>query len=166
MNPAHGRDRCATTSWRNTAKSSGLRVEVNAAVVRGSIVPLPGEISPPRGGEKSADAIVVEETSRSAEEHSKVAGGLTSTKGRTEWGHPNRVRDAPADNAGRRGMDESCHDGKHVDAQERTSVRSSRGLAPCLIGTAVYGPVRTVVWDPWLALAVSPGDPIPSFIPV
>ena len=57
-------------------------------------------------------------------------------------------------------MDESHHDGKHVNTQERTPVRSSRGLDPCLIGTAVYGPVRTVVWDPWLALAVSHGDPI------
>jgi len=47
-----------------------------------------------------------------------------------------------------------------VDAQERTSVRSSRGLDPRLIGTALYGPVRRVVWDPWLALRVSHGDPI------
>ena len=154
--------RHGTTSWHNTAKSSGLPVEVNAAVVQESIVPLPGEpersgdgrrqICRERSGQKSADAIVVGETSRSAYEHVKVAGGLTSTKGRTEWGYPNRVTDAPADNAGRRGMDESRHDGKHVDAQERASARSSRGLAPCLIGTALYGPVRRVVWDPWLAL--------------
>ena len=31
-------------SWHNTAKSSGLPVEVNAAVVRGSNAFLPGEI--------------------------------------------------------------------------------------------------------------------------
>jgi hypothetical protein len=30
----------------------------------------------------------------------------------------------------------------------RASARSSRGLVPRLNGTAVYGPVRTVVWDP------------------
>ncbi len=35
--------RYGTTSWHNTAKSSGLPVEVNAVVVQGSIVPLPGE---------------------------------------------------------------------------------------------------------------------------
>ncbi len=57
-------------------------------------------------------------------------------------------------------MDESWFDGKHVDAQERASARSSRGLVPRLSGTAVYRPVRTVVWDPWLALGVSHGDPI------
>jgi len=136
--------RHGTSRWHNTPKASGLvTVEVNAAVVQGSIVPLPGEISPPRGGEKSAEAIVVEETSRSAELHSKVAGGLTSTKGRTKV-CPNRGPDAPADDASRRGMDESRSDGKHVDTQ--------RGLVPRGIGTAVYGPVRTVVWDPWLAL--------------
>ena len=61
-------------------------------------------------------------------------------KGRTEWGYPNRVMDAPANNAGWRGMDESRHDGKHVDTQERAPARSSRGLDPRLIGTAGYGP--------------------------
>ena len=48
------------------------------------------------------------------------------TKGRTEWGYPNRVTDAPADNAGRRGMDESRHDGKHVSTQGDTPVSLSR----------------------------------------
>ena len=145
--------RHATTSWHppsprlrraSPAKSSGSRVEVNAAVVRGSIVPLPGEICRERSRQKSADAIVVERTSRSAMKHSKVAGGLSSTKGRTEP-CPNRETDAPADNASRRGMDESRFDGKHVDIE--------RGPGPCVIGTAQYGPVRWVVWDPWLALA-------------
>ena len=135
--------RCATTSWHNTAKSSGLRVEVNAAVVRGSTVLLPREICRERSGQKSADAIVVEETSRSAEKCSKVAGGLTWMKGRTDR-CPNRGTDAPADNASRRGMDESRSTGKHVDTQ--------RGLVPRRIGTALYGPVCRVVWDPWLAL--------------
>jgi hypothetical protein len=68
--------RYGTTSWHNTAKSSGLPVEVNAAVVQGSIVSLPGEISPAQADEKSAEAIVVGETSRSGDAHSKVAGGL------------------------------------------------------------------------------------------
>ena len=69
--------RHGATSWHNTAKSSGVPVEVNAAVVRWSNVPLPGEISSPCGGEKSAEVVVVEEMSRSAHEHVKVAGGLT-----------------------------------------------------------------------------------------
>ena len=38
--------RYGTTSWHNTAKSSGMPVEVNAVVVQGSIVPLPGPTSP------------------------------------------------------------------------------------------------------------------------
>lgn len=63
-------------------------------------------------------------------------------KGRTEK-CPNRGTDAPADNASRRGMDESRHDGKHVG--------TLHGITPCRFGTAQYGPVRWVVWDPWLA---------------
>lgn len=38
---------------------------------------------------------------------------------------------------------------------------SLRAQGPSLIGTALYGAVRRVVWDPWLAL-VSHGDPIRS----
>ena len=72
--------RYGTTSWHNTAKSSGLPVEVNAVVVQGSIVPLPGEIWRERSGQKSAEAIVVGETSRSADEHVKIAGGLTQRR--------------------------------------------------------------------------------------
>jgi hypothetical protein len=55
-------------SWHNTAKSPGMPVEVNAAAVRRSNVPLPGEIPPTEGGGKSAEAIVVEETSRGLED--------------------------------------------------------------------------------------------------
>ena len=108
-------------------------------------MPLPGEICRERSGQKSADAIVVEETSRGLKDArlNCETGSLTSMKGRTEV-CPNRGPDAPADNASRRGMDESRSDGKHVDTQ--------RGLVPRGIGTAGYGPVRTVVWDPWLAL--------------
>ena len=54
--------------WHNTPKASGMPVEVNAAAVRQSNVPLPGEISPSKDGEKSAEAIVVEETSRGLED--------------------------------------------------------------------------------------------------
>ena len=72
--------RYGTTSWHNTAKSSGLPVEVNAVVAQGSIVPLPGEIWRERSGQKSAEAIVVGETSRSVKLHSKIAGGLTQRR--------------------------------------------------------------------------------------
>ena len=72
--------RYGTTSWHNTAKSSGLPVEVNAAVVQGSTVLLPGEIWRERSGQKSAEAIVVGETSRSADEHVKIAGSLTQRR--------------------------------------------------------------------------------------
>jgi hypothetical protein len=51
-------------SWHNTAKSSGVPVEVNAAAVRRSNVPLPGEICPGQPGQKSAEVIVVGKTSR------------------------------------------------------------------------------------------------------
>ena len=80
MNKNRIEGRYGTTSWHNTAKSSGLPVEVNAAVVQGSITLLPGEISPARAVEKSAEAIVVGEKSRSAKLHSKVAGGLTQRR--------------------------------------------------------------------------------------
>jgi hypothetical protein len=63
-------------------------------------------------------------------------------------------------------MDESWFDGKHCGRSGRASARSSRGPVPRLIGTAVYGPVRTVVWDPWLALEVSHGDPILQMLSV
>jgi len=53
--------RHGTTSWHNTAKPSGVPVEVNAAAVRRSDAPLPGEICPPSVGQKSAEVIVVGE---------------------------------------------------------------------------------------------------------
>jgi hypothetical protein len=46
-------------SWHNTAKPTGEVVEVNQAAVRGRTVLLPGEISPVRAGEKSAEVIVM-----------------------------------------------------------------------------------------------------------
>ena len=56
--------RYGATSWHNTAKSSGMPVEVNAAAVRWSNVQLPGEISRASAREKSAEVIVVGKTSR------------------------------------------------------------------------------------------------------
>jgi hypothetical protein len=51
-------------SWHNTAKSSGMPVEVNPAAVRWSNVQLPGEICPASVGQKSADVVVVGKMSR------------------------------------------------------------------------------------------------------
>jgi hypothetical protein len=55
-------------------------VEVNAVVARGSITLLPGETCRERSGQESAEAIVVGEASRSANEHSKIAGSLTQRR--------------------------------------------------------------------------------------
>ncbi len=64
-------------SWHNTAKSSGMPVEVNSAAVRRSNVQLPGEISPSQDGEKSAEVIVVGKTSRGRDARSNNdTGGL------------------------------------------------------------------------------------------
>ena len=51
--------RCDGASWHHTAKPTGEVVEVNQAVVRGRTVFFPGEVSPVRAGEKSAEVIVV-----------------------------------------------------------------------------------------------------------
>jgi len=121
MNKNRIEGRHGTTSWHNTAKSSGLPVEVNAAVVQGSIAFLPGEICPERSGQKSADAIVVGETSRSAKLHSKVAGGLTQRRAEPNGSVLTALRTVVAENARRRGDADSRNDGKHVGAQERAS---------------------------------------------
>ncbi len=55
-------------SWHNTAKSSGMPVEVNPAAVRWSNVQLPGEICPAFAGQKSAEVVVAGETSRGLED--------------------------------------------------------------------------------------------------
>ena len=144
--------RHGASRWHNTPKATGMPVEVNAAAVQWSNVPLPGEISLSKDGEKSADAIVVEETSRSANEHSKIAGGLTRRRAEPNGGVLTAWRTVVTDNASWRGDAESRHDGKHVGVQDRALARSLHGPRPCLIGTAGYGPVCPVVWDPWLAL--------------
>ncbi len=67
--------------------------------------------------------------------------------------------------ARRQGGTESRDDGKHVGVQALVSSSALRGLVPRPSGTAVYEPIRTVVWDPWLALAVSHRDPIRFLVP-
>lgn len=107
MNKNRIEGRRVVVSWHNTAKPYGLRTEVNAAVVQGSIVSLPGEASAkcvdrfqstvkidvPRAvmdavlAEESAEAIVVASESVSSrrrvdpsgEEHGKSV----RSKGRT-----------------------------------------------------------------------------------
>jgi hypothetical protein len=71
--------RHGASRWHNTPKTTGMPVEVNSAAVRWSNVQLPGEISPPLGGEKSAEVIVVEEMSRGLEDDrlNYDTGGLT-----------------------------------------------------------------------------------------
>ena len=69
--------RHGASRWHNTPKATGMPVEVNAAAVQQSNVPLPGEISMSQDNEKSAEVIVIEQTSRSACQHSKIAGRLS-----------------------------------------------------------------------------------------
>ena len=114
--------RQGASRWHNTPKASGMPLEVNAAAVRRSDVPLPGEIPPPEGGGKSAEAIVAGGTSRSAEQHNKIAGGLNPTKGRTNEEGIDPATDGPADDAGRRGGSERRHGGKHGAPRERTMI--------------------------------------------
>ncbi len=69
--------RHGASRWHNTPKATGMPVEVNAAAVQQSNVQLPGEISRVSAREKSAEVIVVEQTSRSANERGKIAGSLS-----------------------------------------------------------------------------------------
>ena len=68
MNKNRIEGRHGASRWHNTPKASGMPVAVNAAAVRWSNALLPGEISSLKRGEKSADAIIVEETSRGLED--------------------------------------------------------------------------------------------------
>ena len=105
--------RQGASRWHNTPKAAGMPLEVNAAAVRRSNVQLPGEIPRRKCRGKSAEAIVVAETSRSAQKHSKIAGGLTRRRAepmknpRPRGGHPSRYRPTG------RGKGERPHDGKH-----------------------------------------------------
>ena len=106
----------------NTPKSSGMPVEVNAAAVQWSNVSLPGEIRSEQSERKSAEVIVVEETSRSAHEHSKVAGVTHPMKDRTNKEGINPAMDKPTENARRRGELESHSGEKHRTPQEQTMI--------------------------------------------
>ena len=69
--------RHGASRWHNTPKAIGMPVEVNSAAVRWSNVQLPGEISPARAAEKSAEVIVVGKTSRGRDARSNNdTGGL------------------------------------------------------------------------------------------
>ena len=114
--------RQGASRWHNTPKASGMPLKVNPAAVQRSNVQLPGEISPPRGGEKSAEVVVVEETSRSAHEHVKVAGATHPMKDRTDEEGIDPVTDGPTDDAGRRGESECRDGGKHGAPQGRTLI--------------------------------------------
>lgn len=79
MNKNRIEGRQGASRWHNTPKASGMPLEVNAAAVRQSNVLLPGEIRSERSGRKSAEAIVVEESSRGLEDArlNNETGGLT-----------------------------------------------------------------------------------------
>ena len=66
-------------SWHNTAKPFVSVREVNGVVVWWRTAFLPGEICRERSGQKSAEAIVVEESSRGLEDAriNNETGGLT-----------------------------------------------------------------------------------------
>ena len=64
MNKNRIEGRHGASRWHNTPKASGMCVKVNAAAVQWSNVSLPGEICIGKPVQKSAEAIVVEETSR------------------------------------------------------------------------------------------------------
>ena len=106
--------RYGTTSWHNTAKSSGLPVEVNAAVVQGNIVQLPGEIPPRKCGGKSAEVIVAENKPGVTDPLKLETGNLECVKDRTDeepitaWRTLTPLK--PVDQE----VGESRHDGKNV----------------------------------------------------
>jgi hypothetical protein len=141
MNKNRIEGRHGASRWHNTPKTSGMAVKVNAAAVQWSNVSLPGEICrsrrPLTAGaseaerleqewQKSADAIVVEETSRSARLHSKVAGGLTRRRAEPIGSVLTAWRTVVTAKASRLGDTESLHDGKHVNAQDEASASFSR----------------------------------------
>lgn len=91
-------------------------------------VSVANQIPPPEGGGKSAEAIVVEATSRSAK-HVKIAGKTHPMKGRTNEEGNDSVRDKRADDAGRRGQlesqggpDDVGGTGKHGAPREQTTM--------------------------------------------
>ena len=74
-NPIQGRP--GQVSWHTTAKPFDLVRQVNGAIVRGRTAFLPGEVSPARAGEKSAEAIVARHEPGAALARLNIAtGGL------------------------------------------------------------------------------------------
>ncbi len=134
--------RQGASRWHNTPKAPGMPLEVNAAAVRRSDAPSPGEwersghglpqaarragearqIPPPEGGGKPAEAMAAGGTGRSAGQHGKIAGGPNPTKGRTNEEGIDPATDGPAGDAGRRGGSGRRHGGKHGAPRERTMV--------------------------------------------
>lgn len=76
-NPIEGRS--GLVSWHNTAKPFVSAREVNGVVVWWRTAFLPGEICPEQAGQKSAEAVVVEEMSRGLRDArlNLETGGLT-----------------------------------------------------------------------------------------
>ncbi len=107
----------------NTPKSSGMPVEVNAAAVQWSNVSLPGEIRPEQSERKSAEVIVVEETSRG--QHARLTNDTGEThpmKDRTNEEGFDPAMDKPTEDARRRGELENHGGEKHGAPQERTMI--------------------------------------------
>ena len=84
-------------------------------------VSVANQIPPPEGGGKSAKAIVVGATSRSAE-HVKIAGETHPMKGRTNEEGNDPATDKRTDEAGRRGQLESQGGGKHGAPREQNTI--------------------------------------------
>jgi hypothetical protein len=148
-NPARGRDRRGASRWHNTPKASGMPVKVNAAAVQWSNVSLPGEICsswrPPkavapeaerreREMQKSAEAIVIEETSRGLQDArlNYETGGLTRRRAEPIGSVLTAWRTVVTVKASRLGDTESRHDGKHVSAQDGASASFSRKPTVCV----------------------------------
>ena len=71
--------RHGASRWHNTPKTTGMPVEVNAAVVQRSNVSLPGETCAGTPAQESAEAIVIGPTSRGLEDArvNNDTGGLS-----------------------------------------------------------------------------------------
>ncbi len=100
-------------------------------------------ISPAQADEKSAEAIVVGETSRSAKLHSKVAGGLTRRRAEPNGNVLTAKQTPQPTTPDGEAWTRAGSMGSMWTFRSGLRPVSSRGLAPRL-----YGTVRTVVWDP------------------
>lgn len=137
-------------SWLHTAKPFGSSAEVNATVVQGSIVFLPGEVSmegvtwlqsavycfaprvvmPVVSIEKSAESIVVVSESVSSQSasslvHGEECGQPFRSKARTRSMNSNHMCSELRVEADRLILARSLHDGKHVSST--SSLRDCSG---------------------------------------